>query len=881
MRRKNEVSPVKDLKSRIAIFVYALALFASVAVLVGCQGLVADPRQGSSNQQPTLVLGTPSITWGNVVAGSSVTLTDTLSNSGSGSITISSASISGEDFQIVSPTFPLTLASGQTATLSISFNPTVAGTEKATVTITSSAINSAITINLSATAVAGGQLAVSPSSFSFGNVNVGSSQTLQGHLTNSGSTSLTVTQATANGGNFSLSGLTLPLTLAAKQSVPFSIVFQPAQSGAQNGILSLAGTVATTSGSVRFGYSRLRAHDTSAIAMSVPLSGTGMAVGQLTASPGVLTFPSIQASKSETLTETLTNSTGSSVIISSATATGTGFSVTSPTLPVSVAAGQSVGIVVTYAPQSTGTSSGTLAIASTAPNSSLSFALSGTATAAPVGTLSVQTASLSFGSVQPGSSQSMSEVLTNTGSASVTITSATATGTGYTVSGMTMPVTVAAGKTASFTVTFHASQTAGTANGSVMIASNASNTALTIPLSATVAAAGSLSANPASVNLGTVQTGSSTPTTVMLTNSGGSSVTISGATATGTGYSVSGMTMPVTVAAGKTASFTVTLAAPQTAGTANGNVAIVSNASNTTLNIPLTAAVVAPGSISPTPTSVSFGNVMVGNNQLISETLKNTGGTSVSISAATITGSAFKISGLTLPLTLSAGQSFTFGVNFAPQATGNITGSMLITSNAPVANLTVALSGTGTTVGTLSVNPDPLTFGSVTVDDNQTMNGQLVATGGSVTVTSLTPSTGEFVVSGISLPVTVSPGTNVPFTVTFTPQASGAASANITIASNASNPSLLEPVSGTGAATVQHTVSLGWTASTGTIAGYNVYRGTVSGGPYTKLNSSTNASTSYTDSTVQSGTTYYYVTTAVDDSGEESANSNQATAVIP
>jgi hypothetical protein len=81
----------------------------------------------------------------------------------------------------------------------------------------------------------------------------------------------------------------------------------------------------------------------------------------------------------------------------------------------------------------------------------------------------------------------------------------------------------------------------------------------------------------------------------------------------------------------------------------------------------------------------------------------------------------------------------------------------------------------------------------------------------------------------------------------------------------------------------QHTVSLSWTLSTTpNVAGYNVYRGTASGGPYsTKLDSSLVIGSSFTDSTVQSGQTYYYVATAVDSSGNESAYSNVAQAVIP
>ena len=69
-------------------------------------------------------------------------------------------------------------------------------------------------------------------------------------------------------------------------------------------------------------------------------------------------------------------------------------------------------------------------------------------------------------------------------------------------------------------------------------------------------------------------------------------------------------------------------------------------------------------------------------------------------------------------------------------------------------------------------------------------------------------------------------------------------------------------------------VSLAWTASTGATS-YNVKRAASNGGPYTTVASP--AGTSYTDTTVSNGTTYYYVVTAVSSSGE-SANSNQASA---
>jgi fibronectin type 3 domain-containing protein len=76
-------------------------------------------------------------------------------------------------------------------------------------------------------------------------------------------------------------------------------------------------------------------------------------------------------------------------------------------------------------------------------------------------------------------------------------------------------------------------------------------------------------------------------------------------------------------------------------------------------------------------------------------------------------------------------------------------------------------------------------------------------------------------------------------------------------------------------------VSLLWTASTSTIAGYNVYRGTQTGGPYAQVGTGNGTATTYTDSAVQSGQTYFYVVTAVDSAGHESVYSNEARAVVP
>jgi fibronectin type 3 domain-containing protein len=79
-----------------------------------------------------------------------------------------------------------------------------------------------------------------------------------------------------------------------------------------------------------------------------------------------------------------------------------------------------------------------------------------------------------------------------------------------------------------------------------------------------------------------------------------------------------------------------------------------------------------------------------------------------------------------------------------------------------------------------------------------------------------------------------------------------------------------------------HQVGLSWTQSVSPgITGDCVYRGTVTGGPYTQLFCSSTPSTGYTDLSVTAGATYYYVVTALVGSSEESGYSNQFTAIIP
>ncbi|MEO8663740.1 MAG: hypothetical protein ABI693_35110 [Bryobacteraceae bacterium] len=110
----------------------------------------------------------------------------------------------------------------------------------------------------------------------------------------------------------------------------------------------------------------------------------------------------------------------------------------------------------------------------------------------------------------------------------------------------------------------------------------------------------------------------------------------------------------------------------------------------------------------------------------------------------------------------------------------------------------------------------------------------------------------------------------------------GAGVCNVAVVQRVINASLPGGVCVTGPGAVPHAVTLSWTASASSnISGYNVYRGTKSGGPYTKLNSTLVSSISFMDATVAASQTYYYVTTAVDVNSQESTKSNEASAAVP
>ncbi len=810
---------------------------------------------GSGVSAGELETNLSSLSFGSVQIGKSQSLSETVTNTGGTSVTISQVGISGSGFSLNGVTAPMSLTAGQSATFNVAFTPKTTGNTTGTVTITSNASNPTLTIGSAGTGVAPGTLSSNPTSLSFGNVTVGSNQSLAETVTNTGGTSITISQAGVSGSGFSLTGITTPVTLAAGQSANFSAIFKPTSSGTVSGTVTLTSSASNPT-------------------LTVPITGTGVTPGALQSNPASLSFGSVIVGSNQSLGETITNTGGLSVTISQIGVTGGGFSLSGISAPLTLSAGQSASFNIIFSPTSTGDVSGDVTLNSNASNPTLTIPVTATGTAP--GTLESSPSSLGFGSVTIGSSQSVSEKLTNTGGSTVTISQIGSSGTGFSVSGITASVTLTAGQSVSFSVSFKP-VASGSASGNLTVTSSSSNPTLTIPLTGTGVTPGALASNPATLSFGNVTVGSNQSLSETVTNTGGTSVTISQVGISGSGFTLSGITAPVTLSSGQSATFNVTFT-PTTAGSSSGSVTITSNGSNPTLTIGLSGTGVAPGVLGSNPTSLSFGNVTVGSNQSLSETVTNTGGTSVTISQVGVSGSGFTLSGITAPLTLSAGQSATFSVTFTPTTAASASGSVTITSNGSNPTLTMPLSGTGTAaVGQLAVSPTTLAIGSVVVGTSGSASGSLTASGGGVTVTAASTNNSAFSIGGLSLPLTIPAGQSASFSVTFSPQATGAATGTLTFSSNAQTPTITEALTGTGTPAPTYSVNLSWTASTSSnISGYNIYRAvyTTACGTFAKVNSSLDTTTAYTDTVVVDGTNYCYATTAVNASNEESSYSN-------
>src|SRR5437899_3051227 len=610
-------------------------------------------------------------------------------------------------------------------------------------------------------------------------------------------------------------------------------------------------------------------------------AGTGPQV-QLAASQSPLDFGDVSTGTNTTKTITLTNSGSASIRLSRAHVSGSSLKVSGLSLPLTLGPKQNTTFNVVFAPGRTGNITGSVSLVSNDARYATTIVLSGTGVQRH---LWVNPSSASFGNVGLGTHSAHTITLTNPGPASVTVYRAYASGSGFSMTGLRFPLKLRPGQKTTFSVAF-APVSTRSVTGRVSQVNNAPNSPTTIALSGTGVQPlqPQISVTPPSASFGNVGVGTRNTYAFTLTNSGSASVTVSQANVSGSGLSVGGLSLPLTLTPGQKTTFSVVFA-PASTGNITGSVSLVSNALNSPTMIALSGIGVQPlqSQLSVVPPSASFGDVAGGPRNTQTITLINSGTGNVTISQATPSGNGFSMTGLTVPLTLSAGQRTSFNVAFAPTSAGSITGSLSLVSDAPNSHSTIALSGTGvTSTFLLTASPTSLSFGNVTVGSNSTPQTVTLTNPGnsSVSISQINVSGRGFSASGLTAPLTLAAGQTASFSVVFASTTAGTATGNVSLVSNATNSPTIA-LSASGAQPIPLARTLSWNPSPSETVSYNVYRGTQSGGPYQKLNSSPVSTTTYTDNSVLAGQTYFYLVTAVDSRNMESVHSNEVSATIP
>ena len=279
-----------------------------------------------------------------------------------------------------------------------------------------------------------------------------------------------------------------------------------------------------------------------------------------------------------------------------------------------------------------------------------------------------------------------------------------------------------------------------------------------------------------------------------------------------------------------------------------------------------------------TPSTITFGSVAVGQTATAGITLKNRGISAVEIQDLGASGQVFSIvGGTTLPLSLPAGASVALKLQFAPTASGSMTEPLMVASSvAPNPSVIATISGTGTPgLSALTCNSNALSGAEA---DSCSLSLNTAAPAGGFVVNLSSNNAAVALPSTVTVPAN---GTSAAFTATATAVSAQQSVLLTATGSGTSETFAISLQPNTGA---PKEVALSWDAPESTddqITGYIVFRSTSGSSAYQMLNTSIDPETTYTDTTIQGGTTYDYYVESVDVAGIKSSPSNMTTIAIP
>lgn len=746
---------------------------------------------GSGNL-PTATLSPSSFSFGSQQLNTtSIPKTSTLTNtSTTGAIlNISSIVVSGTNASeyAQSNNCPSSLVPNASCTVSVVFTPTATGSRTGTVTVYSNTSTGSNAITLNGTG-ATAKVTLSPSILGFGSQAVGGSSATQSvTFTNIGTTSQTISSisvAGTNPGDFFQTN-TCGTSVSAGASCTLSIWFSPTASGSRSAYVAVTESTAT---------------------QTVQLSGTGTAPSA-SLSPSSLSFGDQGVGYASVAKTVTLSNTGSAVLnISGISISGTNASNYAQTNSCgsTLAAGSSCNISVTFTPSAAGSRTATLTFTDNAGSGSQSVGLTGNGVV-PSATLAPAT--LTFADQLVGSTSATRAVtLSNSSSVPLAISGIAVSGANASEYGQTnnCGASLAANSSCTISVSFTPAA-AGSRAATLTVTDNAASGSQSVTLSGN-GVNPDATVSPASVSFSDQLVGSaSIAQVVSLSNNSNVSLTINSLAVSGTNAADFGQTNTCGSSLGAHGSCTISITfTPASAGARSASLVISDNAASGSQSIALSGNGVVPVA-SLSAASLTFADQQVGSASASqSVTLTNTSTVALSINSITRSGANaddFAQSN-TCGSSVAASASCTINVTFTPSAQGARSASLVISDNASPNTQTVALSGNGASAGA-TATPSALSFGD-----------QLVGSSSSAQIITLNnPGTLALAISGISVSganagdyavtnncgASLAAGANCSINVSFTPSATGARTAAVTITDNAASGSQSVSLTGNGA----------------------------------------------------------------------------------
>ncbi|WP_151996844.1 MULTISPECIES: choice-of-anchor D domain-containing protein [unclassified Imperialibacter] len=773
-----------------------------------------------------------SINFGSALQGNNITRTFAIKNTGTSVLNVSSITVSGTAYSLVSVIASVAVNATQTFTVTLSgTNP---GSFNETVTIASNDVDeNPFTFPVTGTITApevdvyNGDNEASPeiidaqiTPISFGGALQGNDITKTFAVKNSGTSTLTISSIIVTGSDYTVNSSIGALSAGTTQTFTITL------SGAITGTFDAMVTISSDDTDENpFTFSITGGISEPELDVFYGSSNAGFPImdGQLSA----IDLGSVLQGNDIIQTFAIENTGSLPLEVSSISVSGTDFIVTSSISTVAV--GITETFTITLSGATMGTFNATVTITSNDTNENpFTFPVTGAitlpeinvydgATDASPGITDAQVPAINFGSAVQGSEIIRTFAIKNSGTSTLNISNITVSGTDYSVNSAIS--TVAANATETFTVSLSGTNT-GNFSATVTITSDdADESDFTFPVTGTITFPeinvfdGATDVSPSitdaqvtAINFGSAVQGSEIIRTFAIKNSGTSILNVSGITVSGTDYNVNSAIS--TVAANATETFTISLSGTNT-GNFSATVTITSDdADESDFTFPVTGTITFPeinvfdGATDASPgitdaqvTAINFGSAVHGSEIIRTFAIKNSGTSVLNVSSVTVSGTDYNVNSAIS--TVAANATETFTISLSGTNTGNFSATVTITSDdADESDFTFPVTGTITYPEINMFAGNDNTASAISDDQTETISFEPTVKGTDVprnftientgtsalNISSVTVSGADFSVSSAITSVATNASAN--FSITLSGANAGTFNATVTIASD-------------------------------------------------------------------------------------------------